>query len=79
MDGADNLEHMQLIQHLQAQVAERTESLTRRQEDLAKKASLEAIAVRIITVITLFYLPATFVGVSQIPRFLTPFIIRDSS
>ncbi|KAJ4385510.1 hypothetical protein N0V93_009938 [Gnomoniopsis smithogilvyi] len=51
-----------LIQHLQAQVAERTESLTRRQEELAKKASLEAIAVRIITVITLFYLPATFVG-----------------
>ncbi|CAJ2504351.1 Uu.00g117450.m01.CDS01 [Anthostomella pinea] len=51
-----------LIQHLQAQTAARQEELTARQEKLAKKAGLEAIAVRIITVITLFYLPATFVS-----------------
>ncbi|KAI1339832.1 hypothetical protein F5Y15DRAFT_415751 [Xylariaceae sp. FL0016] len=51
-----------LIQHLQAQTAARQEDLTGRQEKLANRAGIEAIAVRIITVITLIYLPATFVS-----------------
>ena len=37
-------------------------------QNQAERSELEAIAVRIITVIALFYLPATFVGVSLFPR-----------
>lgn len=37
-------------------------------QNQAERSELEAIAVRIITVIALLYLPATFVGVSVFPR-----------
>lgn len=45
-------------QHLQGQAAERTEKLN---QNLEK----EAIVVRIVTIVTLVYLPATFVSVSH--------------
>ncbi|KAI9698088.1 MAG: hypothetical protein M1820_007596 [Bogoriella megaspora] len=47
----------EVVQHLQGQTAERTEQLSANMER-------EAIAMRIITIITLLYLPATFVSVS---------------
>jgi hypothetical protein len=46
-----------VLQHLQGQATERTEQLNLNLEK-------EAIVVRIITLVTLFYLPATFVSVS---------------
>lgn len=46
-----------ILQHLQGQVAERTEKLNLNLER-------EAIVMRIITTVTLIYLPATFVSVS---------------
>jgi Mg2+ and Co2+ transporter CorA len=46
-----------VLQHLQGQATERTERLN---VNLEK----EAIVMRIITLVTLFYLPATFVSVS---------------
>ena len=54
----------QLIQHLQGQAADRAEKVAQIMQNQAERSELEAIAVRIITVIALFYLPATFVGVS---------------
>ena len=48
---------MQVMQHLQSQSTERMEVLNRNMEK-------EAIVVRIITIVTLIYLPATFVSVS---------------
>lgn len=47
----------QVTLHLQGQAAERTETLTQRMER-------EAIVMRIVTLVTLIYLPATFVSVS---------------
>lgn len=44
-----------VLQHLQGQAAERTEQLNRNLER-------EAVVMRIITIVTLFYLPATFVS-----------------
>ena len=46
-----------VLQHLQGQAAERTEQLNRNLER-------EAIVMRIVTLVTLLYLPATFVSVS---------------
>jgi hypothetical protein len=46
-----------VLQHLQGQAAERTEQLNRNLER-------EAVVMRIITLVTLLYLPATFVSVS---------------
>jgi len=46
-----------VLQHLQGQATERTEQLNRNLEK-------EAVVMRIITIVTLLYLPATFVSVS---------------
>jgi hypothetical protein len=45
-----------VLQHLQSQASERTEQLN-------KNLEREAIVMRIITIVTLLYLPATFVSV----------------
>lgn len=45
-----------VLQHLQGQAAERTEQLN-------KNLEREAVVMRIITIVTLLYLPATFVSV----------------
>ena len=45
-----------VLQHLQGQAAERT-------EQLSLNMAREAIVMRIITIVTLIYLPATFVSV----------------
>ena len=47
-----------VLQHLQSQASERTEQLNRNLER-------EAVVMRIITIVTLIYLPATFVSVSR--------------
>lgn len=47
-----------VLQHLQSQASERTEQLN-------KNLEREAIVMRIITIVTLLYLPATFVSVSD--------------
>lgn len=46
-----------VLQHLQGQAAERTENLNRNLER-------EAVVMRIVTIVTLVYLPATFTSVS---------------
>jgi len=50
-----------VLQHLQSQASDRTEQLNRNLEH-------EAVVMRIITVVTLIYLPATFVSVSYTLR-----------
>jgi hypothetical protein len=50
----------QILQHLQGQAAERTEKLSLNMER-------EAVVMRIITIVTLLYLPATFVSVRTAP------------
>jgi hypothetical protein len=47
-----------ILQHMQSQATERTERLN-------KNLEREAIVMRIITLVTLLYLPATFVSVSS--------------
>jgi Mg2+ and Co2+ transporter CorA len=47
-----------ILQHLQSQVSDRTEQLN-------KNLEREAVVMRIITILTLIYLPATFVSVSR--------------
>ncbi|KAF3015909.1 hypothetical protein E8E14_010687 [Neopestalotiopsis sp. 37M] len=51
-----------LVQLLQAQAAERAEQVSTTMWRQAEQTSHEAIAMRIITVITLLYLPPTFVS-----------------
>ncbi|KAK1528149.1 hypothetical protein CPAR01_12707 [Colletotrichum paranaense] len=49
-----------LIQHLQTQAALVASKLTASMYDQADRSAMEAVAMRIVTVVTLIYLPATF-------------------
>jgi Mg2+ and Co2+ transporter CorA len=60
----DVLRDLQVLQHLQSQATEKMEALTTSTHKIGIMSQKEAIAVRIITVVTLIYLPATFVSVS---------------
>ncbi|KAH8796953.1 hypothetical protein F5882DRAFT_22088 [Hyaloscypha sp. PMI_1271] len=51
-----------VLQHLQAQGTEKMEDLTTSMHELGIMAQKEAIAMRIITVVTVIFLPATFVS-----------------
>ncbi|KAA6407954.1 MAG: hypothetical protein FRX48_08305 [Lasallia pustulata] len=56
-------DRMTLIsQHLQSQATQKMEQLTLSMHDIGFQAQKEAVAMRVITVVTLFYLPATFVS-----------------
>lgn len=46
--------------------AEKMEDLTTHMKDIAEKTEKETIFMRIITVVTLFFLPGTFVAVSRL-------------
>jgi hypothetical protein len=60
----DLLTTLQVLQHLQSQATEKMEALTTSMHKIGVMSQKEAIAMRIITVVTLVYLPATFVSVS---------------
>ncbi|OCK89415.1 uncharacterized protein K441DRAFT_644795 [Cenococcum geophilum 1.58] len=51
-----------ILQHLQSQATESMEDLTRKMHNIGIMAQKEAVAMRIITVVTLIFLPATFVS-----------------
>lgn len=55
---------LQVLQHIQSQATEKMEKLTISMHRVADLSQKEAIAMRIVTVVTLIYLPATFVSVS---------------
>jgi Mg2+ and Co2+ transporter CorA len=44
--------------------AERMESVTLAMHGIAKKTEQETVSMRVITTVTLFFLPATFIAVS---------------
>jgi hypothetical protein len=52
-----------VLQHLQSQQTENMESLNRSMRHIGAMSQKEALMVRVITVVTLIYLPATFVSV----------------
>lgn len=58
------------MQYVQAQTAENMEDLTKSTYSVGISAQKETIVVRIITVVTLIYLPATFVSVCLISPLL---------
>lgn len=51
-----------VLQHLQSQATEKMEILSIKMHEIGSQSQKEAIAMRIITVVTLIYLPATFVS-----------------
>ncbi|KAK0113403.1 hypothetical protein ONS96_014269 [Cadophora gregata f. sp. sojae] len=51
-----------ILQHLQSQATETMEILTIKMHKIGALSQKEAIAMRIVTVVTLIYLPATFVS-----------------
>ncbi|KFY80124.1 hypothetical protein V499_01013 [Pseudogymnoascus sp. VKM F-103] len=51
-----------VLQHIQSQATEKMEKLTISMHQVADLSRKEAIAMRIVTVVTLIYLPATFVS-----------------
>ena len=53
-----------MLQHLSSQTTETMEKLTLSMHEIGRLSQKETIAMRIITVVTLIYLPATFVSVS---------------
>lgn len=55
---------LQVLQHIQSQATEKMEMLTTSMHRVGNLSQKEAIAMRIVTVVTLIYLPATFVSVS---------------
>lgn len=56
---------LQVLQHIQSQATEKMEKLTISMHQVGDLSGKEAIAMRIVTVVTLIYLPATFVSVSS--------------
>lgn len=44
--------------------AERMAVLTENMQDIAQKTKVETVSMRIITLVTLFFLPGTFISVS---------------
>jgi hypothetical protein len=57
-----------VLQHLQGQAADRTEKLNRNLER-------EAVVMRIVTIVTLVYLPATFTSVGLLDTLQLPYIL----
>ena len=45
--------------------AEKMEALTEQMNDIAIKTERETVSMRIVTIVTLFFLPGTFVSVSN--------------
>jgi len=45
--------------------AARMETMTVKMQDLAMKTKQETVSMRVITTVTLFFLPATFIAVSD--------------
>jgi hypothetical protein len=68
---------VQILQHLQSQATEKMETLTISMHKIGALSQKEAIAMRIITVVTLIYLPATFVSVS-FSTFAADMFLADS-
>jgi hypothetical protein len=62
-----SLTFLQVKQHLQSQTSERLETLNLNMER-------EAIVMKVVTIVTLVYLPSTFVSVRF---FCTPLLMRD--
>ncbi|KAF2843020.1 hypothetical protein M501DRAFT_52755 [Patellaria atrata CBS 101060] len=58
-------DHLQLIQHLQSQTTEKMESLNQGMFGIGVQSQKDTVAMRIVTFVTLIYLPATFVSVSD--------------
>lgn len=61
------LRPLKVSQHLQSQATEKMEDLTLNMGQIGADSQKETIAMRIITVVTLVFLPATFVSVSAQP------------
>lgn len=53
----------QVLSHMQSQATEKMEILTKNMYEMGIAAQREAVTMRIITIVTLIYLPATFVSV----------------
>ena len=53
-----------------SQSARRAETLALDMHEIAQKTKEETISMRIVTFVTLFFLPGTFVSVSRLPRFI---------
>ena len=50
--------------------AEKMEALTEQMNDIAIKTERETVSMRIVTIVTLFFLPGTFVSVSNVGPYL---------
>ena len=48
------------------QSAENMEDMTRDMQYIAKKTKVETVSMRIITIVTMFFLPGTFISVSEL-------------
>jgi hypothetical protein len=46
--------------------AVKMEAMTLNMNDLARKTKQETVSMRVITLVTLFFLPGTFIGVSHL-------------
>ncbi len=47
--------------------ADKMESITQDMHELARKTKQETVSVRIMTLVTLFFLPGTFISVPALP------------
>lgn len=67
----------QILQHIQGQTTQRMEDLTISMHNIGVESQRETIIMRIITAVTLVYLPGTFVSVGLSDRRKRP--ITDNS
>ena len=74
IDASLILTRYQILQYLQHQENEKTNLLAISMREISFKSHREALAMSIITVVTLIYLPGTFVSVS----FLRIYSLRPS-
>jgi hypothetical protein len=60
-----NTKNTQVLQHLQSQATGKMETLTKSMHNIGNMAQKDANAMRVITIVTLIFLPATFVSVRE--------------
>ena len=60
-----NMQATKFLAEKAQESAENMESMTREMHTIAQKTKIETVSMRIITLVTLFFLPGTFISVSQ--------------
>ena len=72
-----NMESNKLFASKAQLSTENMESMTQEMHEIAQKTKQETVSMRIITLVTLFFLPGTFISVSTLSLLFKKMLILD--